>query len=141
MSEANKAIVRSILERADKSDITLIDDLVDPSYVDHNPPPFQGPATGAQGARDAFNAAVEIFSDWRHEVLDQYAEGDYVITRVRGTGRHTGEFLGVPASNNDVTMDGIAIHRVVDGKVVEHWGQVDALALLMQMGALPPLGG
>jgi predicted ester cyclase len=98
MSEANKAIVRQILERADKGDITLIDDLVDPSYVDHNPPPFQGSGTGAEGARDAFNAATKIFSDWKHEVLDQFADGDYVITRLRGTGKHTGDFLGIPAS-------------------------------------------
>jgi predicted ester cyclase len=46
--------------------------------------------------------------------------------------------MGVPPTHKDVTMEGIAIHRVVDGKIVEHWSQVDGLGLLMQMGAIPP---
>jgi len=140
MSESNKMLVRTLFEGADHNDISVIDEVVDDDYVDHNPPPFQGPATGAEGARDAFTTAGKIFSDWRHEVLDQFAEGDFVITHVVGRGKHTGDFMGIPASNNEVSMEGIAIHRVVDGKIVEHWGQVDGVGLLTQMGVLPPLG-
>ena len=140
MSEANKALVRALLEGADRSDASIIDDVVHPEYDDHNPPPFQGPATGAQGAHDAFTAALKIFSDFHHEIGEQIAEGEYVVTRIVGHGRHTGDFLGIPATNKDVTMQGIAIHRIVDGKIVEHWGQVDGIGMLMQMGALPPMG-
>jgi predicted ester cyclase len=141
MSEDNKALVRALLEGADRSDISVIDRVLHADYVDHNPPPFQGPATGADGARDGFNAATKIFSDWKHEVLAQYSDGDYVISRIVGRGRHSGEFLGIPASDADVSMEGIAIHRVVDGRVVEHWSQVDAAGLLAQIGVLPPMGG
>jgi predicted ester cyclase len=141
MSEANKAIVRALLEGADRSDISVLDETLAPEYDDHNPPPFQGPATGLDGARDAFSAATKIFSDWSHEVVQQFTDGDYVISRVVGRGKHTGEFLGIPASNNDVQMEGIAIHRIVDGRIVEHWSQVDALGMLMQVGAIPAPGG
>lgn len=140
MSEANKALVRQLLAGADRADESVIDDVVHASYEDHNPPPFQGPATGAQGAHDAFANALKIFSDFHHEIGEQIAEGEYVVTRIVGHGRHTGDFLGIPATNKDVTMEGIAIHRVVDGKIVEHWGQVDGIGMLMQMGALPPMG-
>jgi predicted ester cyclase len=108
---------------------------------DHNPPPFQGPETGPAGARSALTAGGEIFSDWHHELLDQFADGDYVITRLRGSGKHTGSLPGVPPSTVDCSMEGISIHRVVDGMVVEHWAQVDAVGLLGQMGAIPPMGG
>jgi predicted ester cyclase len=142
MSEANKALVRQLFERADKSDIGVIDDVIADSYVDHNPPPFQTPgATGAAGARDTFETATKIFSDWQHEVLAQFSDGDFVITRVVGRGRHTGDFLGIPATDKDVQMEGIAIHRIENGKVVEHWGQVDGMGMLVQMGAVPPPGG
>jgi predicted ester cyclase len=141
MSEANKAVVRALLEGADRNDISILDETVEPDYADHNPPPFQGPATGIEGAREAFTVATKIFTDWSHEVVEQFSDGDYVITRVIGRGKHTGDFLGIPASNKDVQMEGIAIHRIVDGKIVEHWGQVDAMGLMMQIGAVPPPGG
>lgn len=141
MSEENKALVRKMLDAADRSDLAAIEELLAPDYVDHNPPPFQNPALrGVEGSRDGFNAATKIFSDWRHEVLDQFTDGDRVITRVVGRGKHTGEMLGIPASNNDVAMEGIAIHRIADGKIAEHWSQVDGLGLMMQIGAIPAPG-
>lgn len=137
-AEENKDVVRRYLSRVDSGDIGVIDEFVADGYDDHNPPPFQGDARGAQGARDAFAYALKAFSDFKHQVHAQYVDGDFVITRLSGRGRHTGEFMGIPATNKDVSMEGIAIHRVVDGKVVEHWAQVDGMGLLMQMGAIPP---
>lgn len=84
--------------------------------------------------------AVIAFPDGWHEIQDQMANGDTVITRLVGRGMHRGDFVGIPATGRDVTMEGISIHRVVDGKIVEHWAQVDDVALLGQMGVLPPLG-
>ena len=140
MSEANKAIVRALLEGADRNDISVLEETLAPDHKDHNPPPFATSGDGLEAARDTFTTAGKIFSDWSHEVVQQFSDGDYVITRVIARGKHTGEFLGIPASNNDVQMEGIAIHRVVDGKIVEHWGQVDGVGMLAQMGALPPMG-
>jgi len=52
-------------------------------------------------------------------------------------GDHTGDFLGIPATGRQVTMSGITIHRVTNGKLSEHWAQIDALSLLQQLGAVP----
>lgn len=141
MSEANKAVVRQLFERADKSDITVMDDLIAPDYTDHNPPPFASQTPGLPGARETFEAATRIFSDWQHEVVQQLSDGDFVVTRVIGRGKHTGDFMGIPATGKDVQMEGITIHRVQDGKVVEHWAQVDGAGMLAQLGVLPPMGG
>ena len=50
---------------------------------------------------------------------------------------HSGEFLGIPPTGKEVRMSGIAIHRVKDGKMVEHWAMVDGMSLLQQLGAIP----
>jgi len=65
------------------------------------------------------------------------AEGDKVASRVTGYGKHTGIFLGIPPTGKDVTMSGITIHRVTNGKLSEHWAQIDALSLLQQFGVVP----
>jgi hypothetical protein len=63
--------------------------------------------------------------------------GDKVATCITGSGRHVGPLLGIPPTNRMVTMSGIAIHRVANGRLAEHWGHVDAVSLLAQMGAFP----
>lgn len=115
MSEANQDLVRHLLSRADAGDVSVVSEVVAHDYLDHNPPPFQGSATGSAGARDAFTAVLGIFSDFSPDVVQQFSDGDYVISRIVGRGRHTGKFLGIPATGKDVTIEGIAIHRVVDG--------------------------
>ncbi|HAM02182.1 MAG TPA: ester cyclase [Acidimicrobiaceae bacterium] len=138
-TEENKALVRRWLEDVDTGDVGVVDKYVASSLVDHNPPPFQT-EPGFEGAKQAFSYALGAFSDFRHEVKQQIAEGDYVVTRVTGYGTHSGEFLGIPATGREVQMEGIAIHRIVDGQLVEHWAQVDSTSLLVQLGAIPPPG-
>jgi predicted ester cyclase len=84
--------------------------------------------------------AAEIFqvaTPGRHEITMQVAEGDVVVSRIVGKGVHAGELLGIPATNKDVETDGIAIHRVRDGKIVEYWSVVDVAGILQQIGVLP----
>ncbi len=138
--ESNKALVRSWLEAVDTGDVGVVEKFLDPGYVDHNPPPFPGLPPGIEGARQAFIQGLDAFSDFHHEIEDQYADGDTVINRIVGYGKHAGDFLGIPPTGTDVRMEGIAIHRIAGGKIVEHWAQIDAAGLLMQLGAIPPPG-
>ncbi len=139
-AEQNKTLVRRWLEGVDTGDVKVVDEFLGGGYTDHNPPPFPGLSPGVEGAREAFSYALKAFSNFHHEISDQYADGDRVITRITGYGKHTGEFLGIPPTGKDVKMEGIAVHRIVDGKLVEHWAQTDALGLLIQPGAVPPPG-
>jgi steroid delta-isomerase-like uncharacterized protein len=77
------------------------------------------------------------FPDLRVEVESQVAEGDLVVTRWASTGTHEGDLPGLPASHNKVTVTGIAIDRLENGKIVEAWGNWDTLGMMQQIGAVP----
>jgi predicted ester cyclase len=84
--------------------------------------------------------AAEFFrvaTPGQHEITMQVAEGDLVVSRIVGRGVHEGELLGIPPTNVEVETDGIAIHRVRDGKIVEYWSVSDLARVLQQVGVLP----
>ena len=65
-------------------------------------------------------------------------EGDIVAARTTWRGTHKAEFMGVSATGNPVEFGAIDFVRFRDGKASEHWGQTDAMALMMQIGAMEP---
>jgi predicted ester cyclase len=73
------------------------------------------------------------FSDFKITVIDQIAEGDKVVTRATITGIHTGEFQGRSASGNHVKVNVIAIDRIYNGKIIEHWAELDFSSFLQQL--------
>ena len=77
------------------------------------------------------------FPDIDVSVDDLIAEGDRVVIRWTGTGTHSGEFMGVPATGVKISVTGIAIDRIEGGKIVEHWEQFDTLGMMQQLGAIP----
>jgi steroid delta-isomerase-like uncharacterized protein len=77
------------------------------------------------------------FPDGRHEIQSQYADGDVVVTRATWTGTHKAPFMGIPTSGKSVAVPAIMIHRFAGGRVAEHWGLFDAMALMQQIGAMP----
>ncbi len=62
------------------------------------------------------------------------------MTRLSAKGTFQGECLGFPPNGKVMDIKGIAVHRIADGKLVEHWAMADHLSLLQQMDAIPPLG-
>jgi steroid delta-isomerase-like uncharacterized protein len=77
------------------------------------------------------------FPDFHVAIEDLLADGDKVVMRFLITGTHQGPFMGVPASGVKVHVTGISIFRLANGKIVEHWGEEDALGWLQQIGGLP----
>ena len=67
------------------------------------------------------------------------AERDLVVTRLRGRGTFTGEILGIPPNGKLIEITGISIHRIANGKLVEHWANADLLGFMQQLGAIPTL--
>ena len=141
MSEENKALIRryfDAIDANDSSDWSLIDEFVAEDFVAHNPP-----APGVSLDREGVKQAAEIFrvaTPGSHEIPLQVAEGDLVVSRVVGRGVHAGELMGIPATNKQVETEGIVIHRVRDGKIVEYWSVVDMARVLQQVGVLPGPG-
>ncbi|TDC24544.1 hypothetical protein E1265_09425 [Streptomyces sp. 8K308] len=117
--------------------------LVAPEFVDYEAPP--GTPGGPAGYLGTARWMNSVFADANWEHLDSFAEGDKAVLRLRFTGTHVGNFLGVEATGNKVDVEHIHIYRVEAGKVVEHWACRQDLFLLAQLGAvkleMPPTGG
>jgi predicted ester cyclase len=135
-AEANKFLVRRFYEEIDKGNLDILDELVAPDYLDHNPPPFPGMHAGLEGLKQAF----KVFRDatpGHHQIEDQIAEGDKVVTRLTSHGKHEGDLPGAPKTGNDLKMTSITIHRIANGKLVEKWAEKDMLGFLRQIGVMP----
>jgi predicted ester cyclase len=76
------------------------------------------------------------FPDWKVTVDDIIAEGDKVVARATGQGTHLGEYMGIPPTGKRIKVSWIAIYRIADGKLAEHWQQIDELGLRQQLGAV-----
>jgi len=135
-AEQNKAAARRFLEETDKGNLDVIDELVSPDAVDHNP--FPGQAPGAEGVRQVFAMLKAAFPDMSQSIQDMVAEGDRVAIRSTLHGSHRGEFLGIPATGKHVALPGIDIIRFdEEGKMIEHWGLFDVPLLMQPVGVMP----
>ena len=96
-------------------------EFVAPDAVEHNLP--SGAPQGHYGIKKAMVMFLEAFPDMHFIIEDMIAEGDKVVCRVTNTGTHKGEFMGIGATGKAMTITGIEIFRIANGKLVEHWGQ------------------
>jgi steroid delta-isomerase-like uncharacterized protein len=135
-TEANKVLVRLLLEDdISRGDEAVAERIIHPDFVDHtNPPGMQHGLNGHMAIVRLFRAA---FPDQWWQIEDLIAEGDRVVARTTMRGTHRGDFFGIPATGRAVTLPGVHVMRVADGKIAEHWGSNDDLGLLRQLGALP----
>lgn len=101
------------------------------AYVSGSPTPTLD-REGWKGYLGSFRAS---FPDLRLEVEDTVATDDMVILRVVLRGTQTGAFGDLPPSGKSVAFGGIAMHRVENGRIVEHWGVMDLLSLMQQLTA------
>jgi steroid delta-isomerase-like uncharacterized protein len=130
------ATMRSTYELISAGDLAGFGDLVADDFVEHQGGP--GFPTTKEGTLDFFRALLTSFPDFRMNVEDLIADGDKTVARVRATGTHHGEFMGVPPTGSDVDIELIDIMRFDGaGLVSEHWGVADMLTLMQQLGVVP----
>jgi steroid delta-isomerase-like uncharacterized protein len=136
MSESNKAAARAEFEIWNTGELDLLDELVAPDVVHHDPYDPRA-RDGLEGLKESIAANRRAFPDLRITIEDQVAEGDKVVTRWTTSMTHAGDLGGSAATGRRVTIAGITIERFEDGKVVEAWRSMDTLGLLRGIGALP----
>ncbi len=133
MLEENKTLVRRYYQEA-MGDLSGIDEIVAPSFVDHHFPAEMPP--GPAGVRKFFTEFMSsIFSEARIEIDFLLAEGDKVDCHFVFCGRHTGDGAGIPPSGNVITVPAISTFRIADGQLAEAWEIYDSGAMLQQMQA------
>jgi steroid delta-isomerase-like uncharacterized protein len=137
MSEQNKALAQRFYDEIfNKKNLNVIDELCAPDFVDHNAMPGQAP--GAKGLKDVFTAFFRGLPDLRITIHELVAERDIVVARFTGTGTHTGELMGAAPTGKAVTMRGMDMIRIRDGKAIEVWHEGDDAVVLMQLGVEMP---
>lgn len=141
--KANRLIGRRVLlEMWGAGDLDVADELYAPDYVDHvGRGPEASRVVGPQGIKQAVTMFRTAFPDLRYVVEEEMAERDLVWTRFSATGTHLGAFLGVAPTGRTVSYTGMDLNRIAEGKIVESWVNYDALALLQQVGLVPPVEG
>ena len=131
---ANKALVTRYYDQVlNQRNLAALDALLAPTFASWLP---DGTRLGRAEYHDAVLASHQAFPDLVVEVLDQLAEGDKVATRWRAAGTHRGPFAGIAATDRPVRITAMHLHRVVDGKLAEHWEEIHLLRLLRQLGVL-----
>jgi steroid delta-isomerase-like uncharacterized protein len=139
-TEENKAAERRFYAEVwVKHNLDVLDELVAPDVVEHNPL-FPGQAPGREGFRQTIETVFSAFPDAQSTIEDLIAEGDTVVVRWTGSGTHRGEFMGIFPTNKQMTSAGIDIIRYKGGRRVETWRQWDALSVMQQLGVVPSPG-
>ncbi len=136
-ADAEHVVRRLIGEGFSEGRLEVCDELIAHELVEHQD---FGPdhAPGADGVRAVIRSLRDAFSDFRLTIEDLVVAGDIVWTRNVATGTHDGTFAGNPPTGRPIRVDVFDVLRVVDGRVVEHWGVPDRLGVLLQIGAMRP---
>ena len=133
MSEENKDLARRSWEFLDNPDI--LEEVYTADLVWHEP---DQDVRGYEGARQFVSMYKTAFPDLHVTVEEVIAEGDRVVTRYTVRGTHQGEIEEFgPPTNRELELEGITIHRIEDGKIVEEWERYDNLGILQQLGLVP----
>ena len=130
--DQNKAVVvRFNKECIEQGSIESFKELLAEDVVNRTAPP--GVSPGKDGMIQFLRALKGGFPDLKVDILEQIAERDLVTTRKQIRGTHTGEFMGISATNKKVAINVIDIIRVRDGKYAEHWGMSNLSDVMGQL--------
>lgn len=132
LSEQNRALVLQFYKAFDDRKIEQALDLLAPNFVAHLagvPEPLDREEFKQFGM--SFYLA---FSQGQHAFNQVIISDDKVVTCGTFTATHLGAFQGLPPTGKQISLSIMHIDRVENGKIVEHWGQGDALGLMQQLG-------
>jgi steroid delta-isomerase-like uncharacterized protein len=132
-TEANKALIRRFYDEVTNGrNMAALDELLAPNFEG-----FKVEGTEHGQNREEFKQMMttvfNAFPDHQQTIHDWIAQGDKVVTRWTVQGTHQGEYAGIAPTGKQVKIPGIDIFRVIDGKIVEVWAEVNMLGLMEQL--------
>jgi predicted ester cyclase len=138
-----RMIERIPLEVLNNGNFGLVDELLSPDFVEHTPRQGVAPtriAPTRTGFKQSATALKTAFPDLRYTIDDSIESGDQIVHRLTASGTMKGDFMGMPATGKRATWTEIHIGRVANGRLTEHWGLVDQLGMLVQLGVVQAPG-
>jgi steroid delta-isomerase-like uncharacterized protein len=137
MSEQNKQLVlRAYQEIRSNGQLDLVDEIFAADYVGHDPTAMPQEVHGPAGFRDQTAEYRRVFPDLGFTIESVVAEGDEVVVRWTATGTHRDSLVGEAPTGKSVEVSGFGSWLVRGGKIAEHWGVIDLMGLLRQIGAV-----
>jgi steroid delta-isomerase-like uncharacterized protein len=140
IEEDNKALVRRYTDLFNRNDLPA-EEVVAPlasGFVYHRP--GMPDVTGLAEVKHSIEMYRSAFSNMHQTIEDMVAEGDKVACRWSGRATHQGELMGIAATGKAITITGIVIYRIANGKIQEEWDYSDVLGLMQQLGVGPLQG-
>lgn len=126
---------RRIFEEVwNRKNVSVIDELVALDYVHHDV--LSRDATGIDGYKQFVANYLSAFPDIQMTIHEDIVVGDTTVTRWTARGTHHGDLPGLPRTGKPISVDGITIAKLKNGKFVESWNNWDALGMLQQLGAI-----
>jgi steroid delta-isomerase-like uncharacterized protein len=137
IEEDNKALVRRYIDLFNRNDLPT-EEVIAPlasGFVYHRP--GMPDVTGLIDVRQVLEMYRSSIADMHQTIEDMVAEDDKVACRWSGRGTHQGELMGIAATGKAITITGIVIYRIANGKIQEEWDYSDTLGLMQQLGIDP----
>ena len=132
-AEANKNLVRRMVDEIWNHKKSRMIDQYIAADCRHMTP--GGLLIGGKGFRKQYDTFLNAFPDCHVEINELCCEGDRVMMRYTATGTHDGELMGMSGTGKRVSVPGMALLRLKDGKVVEGHDLWDTLSLAQQVSA------
>ena len=137
MSDNKTTMLRLYEEVFNAGNLEAIDEIVADDFVEHEELPPGIPQ--GKGAPPALVTTMRAaFPDFHAAVEEMLEDGNKVITRVRFSGTHQGEFMGIPPTGKRFDIPVIDIVEFRDGKGIAHWGLMDQAGMMQQLGVGGP---
>jgi steroid delta-isomerase-like uncharacterized protein len=137
MAADPRKVVRRLYEEVwNQRKLETVSELIAPSHA-LNDPHLAGSAVGPEAYKSILAQFIGAFPDLQFSVEDLIAEKNKVVASWTITGTHKREFRGVPATNKKISFDGVTIHHVAGGKIIESFVTMDYLGLMQQLGVIP----
>ena|SRR5712692_1584027 len=134
--EAEKSTVRQFFAEAwNSKDLTLVDELISPTYVGHDVT-LSNAERGPERIKRIMTSFRTAFPDLRVTVEDVVVQDDKEVVRWIARGTHQGTFMNIAPTGKPIAVSGTDIGRVANGQIQEMWSNWDGLGLMRQLGAI-----
>lgn len=130
---SNKELIRKYVETWNRGDLDELCQFWGPEMIHHT----RGNDHGFEAVKNIVGGFMQAFPDLNFRIDDIVAEGDRVVTRMTARATHLGDYMGLPRTGKKINCAVLGIARLENGKIVEHWGVTDELAMMQQIGLLP----
>jgi steroid delta-isomerase-like uncharacterized protein len=140
VEEQNVRIARRAIEAFNTGDVSKVSEFVGPEYFNHESQadPRRAKMRGPEEFIDTIKNLRSAFADLHYEEKETIASRDKVVSIAQVSGKHVGNFFGIAPTGRSFSYQAVHIHRIANGKIVEHQAVRDDLKFMMQLGLVGP---